>query len=456
MSTLFSRPLSMLLFMGIGVAAADYFGWKPRMWEMGLGFAMGGCCWLLWDSWCFVRFLDWLRHLQEYPSMPKRYSLGVWREAAERVFRLLRHQVNLRQERENHLEYLQAVLQASPNGVIVLSKDEHIEWCNHAACQHFGLDAQRDIGQLVTHLLRDPAFVSCIATRDFGQAITLTSAASPAAHPLRLSVRICPYEQGNGNLFLLSQDITLFEQAEAIQRDFVANVSHEIRTPLTVLAGFIETLQTLSLSEEERQEYLERMARQSVRMRNLVDDLLTLSRLEDSPPPGLGEWMSIQKLLQQCETDARALSALTTGENAPHRIVFPDAGQQAQTGEIAGAASELQSALFNLISNAIRYTPPGGDIVIGWRVTDNGNVLFSVRDSGPGIAPEHIARLTERFYRVDNDRSRRSGGTGLGLSIVSRVLQRHNAVLHIESTPGRGTYFAIEFPAARIRYSAPD
>jgi two-component system phosphate regulon sensor histidine kinase PhoR len=443
-----ARLSGLLLFMAAGAVVA-------RLCEhaTGFGIALGSLFWLGWDTWRSLRFLDWLRRLHEEADAAPPHLPSLWRDIALRVSRLLRQQIRLTRESETRLDNLQAGLQVSPNGVIVLDRRARIEWCNQMACRHFGLDAEHDIAQSVTHLLRDPAFIAHLAARDFDRAVILTSATSTAARPLRLSVRLCPY--GQGRLLLISQDITVFEQAEAMRRDFVANVSHEIRTPLTVLAGFVETLQTLPLTENERQEYLERMARQAGHMRRLVDDLLTLSRLEDSPPPGLDEWTPLAALLPQIETDARALSAVTTGEGAPHRLTFPGADELARAGEIAGTATELHSALFNLVNNAIRYTPSGGEIDIRWQPLPDGRASFSVRDSGPGIAPEHIPRLTERFYRVDSARSRATGGTGLGLSIVKHVLQRHGATLAIDSVPGQGACFAVTFPAGRLRPSLP-
>ncbi|MDR0716180.1 MAG: phosphate regulon sensor histidine kinase PhoR [Azoarcus sp.] len=447
MPGLLSRLGALLIFMGAGAGLARLLG--HSMAGVACGIAFGAVGWLLWDAWRFLHFLDWLHRLHEEPQTPPPRLPGIWRNAAERIARLLRQQLRLTQASESRLENLQDGLQASPNGVIVLDKHTHIEWCNQMACRHFGLDARRDIAQSITHLLREPAFVAHLAARDFAHAVILTGPASTAAHPLRLSVRLCPY--GEGRLLMISQDITVFEQAEAMRRDFVANVSHEIRTPLTVLAGFVETLQTLPLTDDEREEYLDRMARQAGRMRGLIDDLLTLSRLEDSPPPGLEEWTPARALFQQIEADASVLSALATGEAPPHRLDFPDAAALARAGEIAGAAGELQSAFFNLVTNAIRYTPPGGEIIVRWRRQPDGGASFSVRDSGPGIAPEHIPRLTERFYRVDTARSRATGGTGLGLSIVKHVLQRHDATLAIDSAPGQGACFTVTLPAQRVR-----
>ena len=251
-------------------------------------------------------------------------------------------------------------------------------------------------------------------------------------------------KRGPDPTLLLSRDVTAVEQAEIMRRDFVANVSHEIRTPLTVLMGFVETLQHLPLDEHERKRYLTLMAQQAHRMQTLVSDLLTLSRLEGSPLPGSGEWTAVATMMAQCEQEAQALSAIL-GKSQGLRFAEPP------ELEIAGSPNELLSALSNLVSNAVRYTPSGGTIHVQGRTLADGRFEFSVRDTGPGIASEHIARLTERFYRVDRSRSRETGGTGLGLAIVKHVVQRHGAELKIESTPGVGSTFAIVFPASRMR-----
>ncbi len=270
---------------------------------------------------------------------------------------------------------------------------------------------------------------------------------STPARAVKLAVHVHSY--GLGRKLLLSRDITAVELAEAMRRDFVANVSHEIRTPLTVLSGFIETLQTLPLEEAERARYLDLMAQQSQRMQTLVNDLLTLSRLEGSPFPGANEWATTGALLAQCEQDARALSGLIAPKG--HRLTFL-AGPPC---EIAGVQTELYSALSNLVTNAVRYTPEGGQVSVSWAVLADGRGQFQVRDSGPGIAPEHLPRLTERFYRIDRSRSRETGGTGLGLAIVKHVAQRHAAELRIESRLGQGACFSIVFPAARVRLTSP-
>jgi two-component system phosphate regulon sensor histidine kinase PhoR len=231
----------------------------------------------------------------------------------------------------------------------------------------------------------------------------------------------------------------------------VANVSHEIRTPLTVLVGFVETLANLPLPESERQRVLGMMGQQTHRMQTLVADLLTLAQLEGSPQPSADQWVSSRALLEQVEIETRGLS------RGRHLIQFPDeATVYLQEADIAGIRSELLSALTNLTSNAVRYTPEGGCVAVSWTLRPSGGGTFEVRDSGIGIAREHLPRLTERFYRVDGSRSRETGGTGLGLSIVKHVAQRHGAELELESEPGKGSVFRITFPGSRVRVRSAD
>jgi two-component system, OmpR family, phosphate regulon sensor histidine kinase PhoR len=226
-----------------------------------------------------------------------------------------------------------------------------------------------------------------------------------------------------------------------MRRDFVANVSHEIRTPLTVLAGFIETMTNLPLTEVERKRVLLLMMQQADRMGTLVADLLTLAQLEGSPRPHADRWVPVAPLLAQIAIDAKLLSA------GRHVLAFP----AKVTAHIAGAHNELHSAITNLVNNAVRYTPEGGRIELTWKVLADGAGEIAVIDTGPGIAREHLPRLTERFYRVDNSRSRDTGGTGLGLSIVKHVVQRHGGELDIQSEPGQGSTFRLVFPAPRVR-----
>ena len=412
------------------------------------GILLAAFAWLLVDSFYVARFLAWLRSAQnsESPSaaihLPPRLP-GLWGESAERIRRLSRGQDQLLQDSRARLDEFLAAMQASPSGVVLLDAQDRIEWCNQMATQHFGFDTRRDVLQHIANLVRAPAFKTYMAANDFSRDVVIPGSASVPGRPVNLSVHAHSY--GKDRKLLLSRDITAVELAEAMRRDFVANVSHEIRTPLTVLSGFIETLQTLPLKVQERERYLALMAQQSQRMQTLVDDLLTLSRLEGSPHPGGNDWVNTSALFAQSQQEALALSKLL----APHGqdITF-DVGAGY---EIAGVQAELYSAISNLVTNAVRYTPDSGKVEVSWKMLNDGRGEFMVKDTGPGIAAEHLPRLTERFYRIDRSRSRETGGTGLGLAIVKHVAQRHGAELHIESQLGQGSRFSITFPSARVR-----
>ncbi|QTN28540.1 phosphate regulon sensor histidine kinase PhoR [Rhodoferax sp. AJA081-3] len=426
-------------------ASAAGFAWllapkgQALQWTLGMAL-LGGYLWVVLDSVRGVRLLRWLR---DGAVADLALGNGLWGEASDRVRRMLRASSRLTVESESRLKDFLAALQASPNGVVLLDAEARIEWFNQTAADHFGFDVRRDLLQHFGNLVRDPSFAAYLNQRDFLHGINMPGRDSSNAKPVTLSVNLHAY--GEGRLLLLSRDITAVEQAEAMRRDFVANVSHEIRTPLTVLAGFVETLQTLPLDDQERQRYLGLMSQQATRMQTLVVDLLTLSRLEGSPLPSTHEWVSVDVLMQQCEQDARDLSHLLLSES--HDLVF----ERVQGCEIAGSALELHSAMSNLIGNAIRYTPAQRRIEVGFNALADGGALFFVKDQGPGIAQEHIPRLTERFYRVDRSRSRETGGTGLGLAIVKHVAQRHGAELTIESQPGKGSTFSLTFPPQRVR-----
>lgn len=423
--------------------------WQGGAWGAAVGAGLAAWLWFFLDLLRGVRMLRWLRlgDMGQAPSIR-----GMWGEAVERTRRLVRKQEDLARESHDRLQEILAALQASPNGVVLLDREGRIEWCNQTAAAQFGFDAQRDALQSIRNLVRDPEFSAYCAAQDYAHDVVIEGRSSTPSRPVRISVQLHPY--GDGRSLLLSRDITALEQAEAMRRDFVANVSHEIRTPLTVLMGFVETLQTLQLNSEERGRYLGMMAQQASRMQSVVQDLLTLSRLEGSPLPGMGEWTAVPVLLQRCEDEGRALSALLTqNQQRPHALLFPDLSAPDLALDIAGSLPELQSALSNLISNAVRYTPAGGRIEVRWQLQEDGGAVFSVHDTGPGIAPEHIPRLTERFYRVDRSRSRETGGTGLGLAIVKHVLQRHGATLEIASVPGQGSTFSVRLPASRLRRS---
>lgn len=378
------------------------------------------------------RLMTWLRGPQDDPA-PR--GGGLWGEFAYRIERSQRQSEHATQRERERLSQFLSAMEASPNGVMLLDASDQIEWCNSLAADHFGLDPQRDRRQPVTNLIRAPAFVDYLQAGRFDEPVQIVNLRGQRT----LSVSVRRY--GDGLKLLLSQDTTERERSDGMRRDFVANVSHEIRTPLTVLAGFIETMTTLSLTEKERQRVLMLMAQQAMRMGTLVSDLLTLAQLEGSPRPHADRWVTLKPLLALVETDAKLLSA------GRHQLSFPS-GISAQ---LAGAQSELLSAVTNLVNNAVRYTPEGGHIDVTWKVLADGAGEIAVADTGPGIAREHLPRLTERFYRIDGSRSRDTGGTGLGLSIVKHVVQRHGGELVIQSEPEQGSTFRLVFPAVRVR-----
>jgi len=257
-----------------------------------------------------------------------------------------------------------------------------------------------------------------------------------------LAVQQVPY--GENHRLLLGRDITRWERLETTRRDFVANVSHELRTPLTVVGGFLETLADMEVPDPEMsRRAIGLMRQQTSRMARLVEDLLTLSRLESAQSPSREEDVNVPDMVRALLQEAQALSA---GHHQIRLVVE-------STDWLKGNAEELRSAFSNLVSNAVRYTPDKGAIEISWRVRDT-HLVFAVKDNGIGIEPQHIDRLTERFYRVDRSRSRETGGTGLGLAIVKHVVNRHQGLLDIQSTPGSGSTFSVQFPETRRLVSA--
>ena len=422
------------------IAGGGLGWWQGGPWGAALGAALAAWAWFVWDLLRGARVLRWLRtgDLSDVPAMR-----GIWGEAADRARRLLRRQEALVRDSQDRLQEILAALQASPNGVVLLDAQGAIEWCNQTAAAHLGLDPQRDLGQAIRNMVRSPTFVAYLTEGDFGHEIQIDGPGQRPSQPNKISLQIHPY--GHKRQLMLTRDVTAVQLAETMRRDFVANVSHEIRTPLTVLSGFVETMQSIPLEEVDRARYLGLMSQQAHRMQTLVNDLLTLSRLEGSPAPGNGEWVEGDDLLRQVVQEAQGLSQ--TIAEAPHAIdVLPGPSLQ-----VSGVRSELLSAMSNLASNAVRYTPGGGHIRLGWRQRTDGGAEFFVSDSGPGIAAEHLPRLTERFYRVDRSRSRETGGTGLGLAIVKHVVQRHGGQVQIESVVGQGSTFTLGLPPARVR-----
>jgi len=378
------------------------------------------------------RLLQWLRNPKP-DAVPQ--AFGIWDEVFAVLYRMLRHQRQSETQLAETLNDFRLATAAMPDGMVILDQGDRIEWCNPKAQQHFGLDRERDSGQQITYLVRHPQFAEKLHSRNYSEPLTLRQS---RAADLVLSVQIVPY--GDRQNLVISRDITELERVETMRRDFVANVSHELRTPLTVLAGFLETISDMKAPEAGLlARALPLMMDQARRMQHLVEDLLTLSRLETSGNPLHDERVNVPRLARALYQDALALSA------GRHRVALDVESED----WLAGSEHELRSAFSNMLSNAIRYTPEGGEVAIAWK-RQGDQAAFAVRDSGIGIQPQHIPRLTERFYRVDRSRSRETGGTGLGLAIVKHVLNRHQGWLEIMSEPERGSTFVALFPAQRV------
>jgi two-component system phosphate regulon sensor histidine kinase PhoR len=400
--------------------------------EIGLGIALVVLGLLL------ARHRREFRKLRRWAAQPRLTDPPEARGAWGEVFNLLHRHRRATLKRRRLLAQLMVRsrrgAQALPYGVAVLDQAYRLDWCNAAACEHLGLDPDKDRGEPVVHFVRAPEFVEYLREGDFSIAVRVPAHGRPQRI---LALQIVDF--GAEEHLLLSQDVTGAERLEAMRRDFVANVSHELRTPLTVLSGFLETIQDLKLDAGRVRDYVGLMAPQAERMKRLIEDLLTLSAIEHAPAPPPAERVRIRPLLERVRAEALALSG------GKHRVVLDITGGH----DLLGAESELASAFVNLVSNAVRYTPTGGEIRLFWRSGIDGGE-FAVEDTGIGIEAEHLPRLTERFYRVDRSRSRETGGTGLGLSIVKHALARHQAGLEIDSTPGKGSRFVARFPASRL------
>lgn len=384
------------------------------------------------DRW-FQRFNHTSMDPSTIPAIP--ISFGPWGDVFIRLTRFIRRYYRSRQSLSKALERLQRATSAMPEGIVILDEVNRIEWCNPSAELHLGLDLKLDMGQHVTHMVRQMQFVSYLTSGDFSKPLVIKQS---RYEEMVLLLQLVPY--GDKEKLLISRDITRFEKMEIMRRDFIANVSHELRTPLTIIGGFLETL----LDEEIKDSTMEKraltlMADQAKRMQRLVEDLLTLSRLENAQNILHEEEVNMAVLLQSLLQEAQSLSA------GRHHITL----NLVSDAHLLGSVDELRSAMGNLVSNAVRYTPDGGDISLNW-AEEHEQGLFYVQDSGIGIGPEHIPRLTERFYRVDRSRSRETGGTGLGLAIVKHVLGRHQARMEIVSEIGKGSIFKVWFPAKRL------
>jgi two-component system, OmpR family, phosphate regulon sensor histidine kinase PhoR len=386
-----------------------------------------------WHLFQLGRLIDWLRGPLDAP-LPE--GSGVWEIAFAGLYRRVRIRSGQQQVLSDTLERFTRAAQALPDGIIVFNRHRHIDWINARAENHFEMSAATDRGQPLTNLIRHPDFVTYLDAERYDEPLIYRSG---RVEGQTLLLQVIPY--GDDQTLLISRDISHMERLETMRRDFIANVSHELKTPLTVVSGFTEMLADdyAAYGEAEVQHYLALICEQTARMRRLIEDLLTLSALETGGTTQGEERVELEPLCRSLLSEAEALSG------GRHEFSLTIEAPAA----LSGCVNELRSAFGNLTSNAVRYTPAGGKIDLIWRLR-RGQGEFVVADTGIGIAPQHLPRLTERFYRVDRSRSRETGGTGLGLAIVKHVLTRHQATLEIESDPGKGSRFIARFPARRL------
>jgi two-component system, OmpR family, phosphate regulon sensor histidine kinase PhoR len=384
------------------------------------------------ELWNLQRVLRWLATGQPElaPDLP-----GPWGELVARIIRLFRRKQFHKLRLLRLLRELRRSTAAMPDGVVVLNPQAEILWFNRTAARLLGLRGKSDVGLRIDNLLRAPEFLRYLRQGQFAVPVVLLSTVGGERH---LSLQIVPY--GAGQLMVLVRDVTREARLESMRKDFVANASHELRSPLTVLSGYLETLANEPGIEPSLQGPLLEMRRQALRMTRIVQDLLELSRLESSDAVAPAQPIDVPALMARLRQDVLARQV------RPAEVqVHADSSTR-----LLGDEVQIHSAFANLVDNAAKYTSTDGSVQIRWW-TDAKGGHFSVADTGIGIAPEHIPRLTERFYRVDAGRSRATGGSGLGLAIVKHVLQRHEAQLSIESEEGSGSSFTCHFPPDRIQ-----
>ena len=400
------------------------------------GSAWGGlaCALILHLAWVLVHLFRlewWLRH-RSYADPPD--VGGVWGEIIAQIVRLHRRKRFHKQRFVQLMRQLQRSTAALPDGVVILNAQREIVWFNRMAARLLNLRRTGDLGMRIEHLLREPEFVRYLAGADYSNPVVIRPSTGDDSY---LSLQVAPY--GDGQLLLLARDVSRQMRLEAVRRDFVANASHELRSPLTVISGYLETLAQDPGVDADLQGPIAEMRRQAERMTAIIRDLLELSRLEETDEIVGGEPIDVAGLVALLRKDVLA------------RPVHPrDVRARVESdAQLIGDEPEIHSAFSNLVDNAAKYTAPEGSIDIRWWVDEEGG-HFAVADTGMGIPPEHIPRLTERFYRVDAGRSRARGGSGLGLAIVKHVLQRHGARLDVQSTQGVGSTFTCHFPPERL------
>lgn len=389
---------------------------------------------LIWHYRQLYRLSDWLIYQRSFNPPEGR---GTWEQVFEGIYRLQHRNRKKRNELADLIRRFREGAEAVPDGVVVLQRDLSIVWCNQIALAILGLKWPQDHGQRLDNLVRNPEFIKYMNKKDFDLPLELSLQKKSERV---LEFRVMPYAETQ--LMVVVRDVTLLKQLEEMRKDFVANVSHELRTPLTVMSGYLEMFEPDAPPHGAMWgKVLVTMQEQCERMASLVNQLLALSRIETPNKHEKDELVDVSKMLQLIKTEADRLN-----EEKGHQLTF----EIADDVNLKGSYDELRSAFSNLVFNAVHYTPNKGIIKVRWSKLASGEARFEVEDNGVGIAPEHINRLTERFYRVDKARSRKTGGSGLGLAITKHVLTRHDSSLEIDSVPEKGSRFYFDFIKERV------
>ncbi|MBF7071935.1 phosphate regulon sensor histidine kinase PhoR [Glaciecola sp. MH2013] len=379
------------------------------------------------------RLTKWLWESRKMspPSAP-----GVWEHVYEGIYHLQRRNRNKRRNLGELVKRFREGSEALPDAVVVVDDEARIVWCNRHARIEMGFKWPDDNGRRIDNLIRHPDFINYFHSGDYQYPIEIPAPTNPNK---TFEYRIMAY--GEDQLLLIVRDVSRVSQLEEMRKDFVANVSHELRTPLTVINGYLEVL---SDNDSDQGPFINKamseMGTQTQRMQALIEDLLILSRIESSSERIYEKTIDMKAMFDLIEMEAAALN-----KEKKHKITFKIDNKL----RIFGVETEMRSACSNLIFNAIHYTPEGGEIKVHWKAK-GGGAYFAVIDNGDGIESKHLRRLTERFYRVDKARSRKTGGSGLGLSIVKHVLNHHNSFLNIESKVGKGSEFSFILPEELI------
>jgi two-component system phosphate regulon sensor histidine kinase PhoR len=390
---------------------------------------IGLLIYVMWNLYNLNQLSKWLTK----PSKQTPEVIGIWDEVYYQLYQLYKRQRKSKRKLTSILNRFRKSTQALPYATIILNPLNEIEWFNPAASQMFNLHSKIDVGQRIDNLIRQPEFSKYLVKKKFSQPLHLM------IKQKKILMSITPY--GNSQYLISASDITTRTQLDDMRRDFISNASHELRTPLTVMTGYVEFLQ--HKAEEPEKTPLDKIQQQIERMNKIITELIELARIESSPAIDYDSEVDLETLLNEVYNEALAL------DKNEHDIKLVVDACDRHLLKLNGSHNELRIAFSNLLTNAIRYTPQRGSIKMFCSINDT-NISIGVQDSGPGISYQHIPRLTERFYRVDEGRSRGKGGTGLGLAIVKHVLDRHNANLHIQSTVGEGSIFRCDFPLARV------